>query len=65
MMGGVENAPKKALTLQLQGGSPSNMDQYTLEHLCTKFGAFITMWTILPKSTILLGVFLVRLNLYW
>ena len=26
---GFENNPSKALTLQLQGGSSSNMDQYT------------------------------------
>ena len=35
--------PKKHLTLPLQGGSPSNMDQYTLEQHCTNVGAFITM----------------------
>ena len=41
---GVENATKKALPLQLQGSSPSNMDQYSLEQLFTKFGAFITLY---------------------
>ena len=41
--GGLKIPRKKALTLQLQGGSPSNMDQYTLEQFCTKFSAFITM----------------------
>ena len=34
---GVENAPNETVTLQLQGSS--------LKQLCTKFGAFITMWT--------------------
>ena len=32
-MNSFENAPKKALTLQLQGGSVPDMDQYTLEQL--------------------------------
>ena len=36
-----EMPPKKPL--QLQRGSPANMNQYTPEQLCTKFGAFITM----------------------
>ena len=45
-----ENAPKIVLTLLLQGGSPSNMDQYSLEQRCTKFLPFITMWL---KSTTL------------
>ena len=36
---GGENAPKKALTLPLQGGSPCNMDQHTLVLLsqCERF----------------------------
>ena len=40
---GLKMPPKKTYILQLQGGSPSNRDQYTLEQLCTKFGGFITM----------------------
>ena len=44
-----KNAPKKPLTLPLKVASPSHINQYILEQYCTKFGAFITMWTILPK----------------
>ena len=34
-------ALNEALTQQLQGGFTSNMDQYALVQLRTKFGAFI------------------------
>ena len=45
------------MPLQLQGGFPSNMDQYILEQLCSKFDVFIIMWTIFPKSTRLLWTY--------
>ena len=31
----------EALAVQPQGGSPSNMYQYTMVQLCAKFSAFI------------------------
>ena len=40
---GVENALNEAPVSQLQGCSPSNMDQYTLVQLCAKCIAFITI----------------------
>ena len=40
---GVENALNEAPASQLQGCSPSNMDQYTLLQLCAKCVAFITI----------------------
>ena len=48
---GVENVLKRAPTLQLQGGSLTNKDQYTLVQLCAKFGAFNK---ILLKSAVLI-----------
>ena len=40
---GVENASKKAITLQLHGGFPAIMDQYNLEHFCTIYCDLSTM----------------------
>ena len=46
---GVVNALNKAHAVQLQGGSASNMNQYTPVQLCNKVGALNTMRTIPPK----------------